>query len=87
MTQYKLMKYEDIKPYIPDMERLKVSEVARSNSGFLTYYKSNPMLNEQWAKKRNGFIARTLPAYEKNPTYRRFFSLIAWAFYPGPKPT
>lgn len=81
------MKYEDIKPYIPDMVNQQVSEVARSDRGFLTYYKSNPVLNEQWAKKRNGFIARTLPAYQKNPTYRRFLSLLAWGFYPGPKPS
>ena len=81
------MKYEDIKPYIPDMVNQQVSEVARSDRGFLTYYKSNLILNEEWTKKRNGFIARTLPAYQKNPTYRRWLSLIAWAFYPGPKPT
>jgi hypothetical protein len=80
---YPLMKRQEIIPYIPEMIRLGVSEVARSHRGFLTNYLSNPEdLSDDWVKKRNAFIARTLPAYLKNPTYPRLLSLYAWAYKP-----
>jgi len=81
---YQLIPYSSIKPFIPIMEQLGVSKVARSNKGFLTYYKNNPILNEFWEKKRNSFIARTLGAYNIKPTYRRWLSLLAWAYYVKP---
>jgi hypothetical protein len=81
---YKLLSYADVSHFIPEMERLEVSKVARSDRGFLTYYKSNPTLNEEWTTKRNAFLARTIPAYKKNPTYRRWLSIVAWAHYIKP---
>jgi len=56
-----------IMPAIPEMERLGVSEVARSNRGFLTAYEDahgDPRrlgmapTGESWVDRRNNFIAR-----------------------------
>jgi hypothetical protein len=77
------MKPSEIKLYLSEMEHLGVSKVARSPRGFLTFYlANNGRLNEEWQKKRNSFIARTYASYRKKPSYRRFLSLVAWAFYP-----
>ena len=64
------------------MERLKVSEVARGPDGILTFYLKYNKLNEHFIKKRNSFLARTLVAFYRNPTYRRFLSIIAWMYMP-----
>ena len=64
------------------MNRLKVSEVARGPNGILTYYLKHNELNEHFIKKRNAFLARTLVSFYKNPTYRRFLSIIAWLYFP-----
>ena len=88
---YPLIDYDEIKPYIKTMKDKKVSTVARSKDGFLTYYKNHPVLNEYWTKKRNAFIARTLAAAnqngedlnlyaDKNLISRRRLSLLAWAY-------
>jgi len=83
MKKYPVTPLKVIKKYEPEMERLKVSEVARSPRGFLTNFKRNKgKINESWETKRNGFIARTLPPYKKKPTVRRRLALIAWAYMP-----
>jgi hypothetical protein len=68
------------------MERLKVSEIARSPRGFLTAYKKvsgKPgKLSDAWKKKRHGFIRRHLVQYRANPTRRRWLALVAWAYMP-----
>jgi hypothetical protein len=68
------------------MERLGVSEVARSPRGFLTQYKrvgGNPdKLSLEWKVKRHGFIRRHLAQYRKNKTLRRKLALYAWAYNP-----
>ena len=81
-----------------EAERLKVSQVARSPKGFLTYYKqmkgkliefvedANSLRKaeaKKWISKRNGFIARHLAQFNKNPTYRRYLALIMWAYEPS----
>jgi len=86
---YKFMSLSEISKYEPEMERLKVSEVARSPRGFLTAYKragSSSSLSESWRKERDGFIARHLAQYNDNPTYRRQLALIAWAYMPAKNP-
>ncbi len=84
--KYPLMSKQEILPYITDMISLGVSEVARSPKGFLSHYMFNPEgLNEEWNKKRDAFISRTLPAFLKNPSYRRALSLICWAYMPTTK--
>jgi len=84
---YKYLPLRKIAQYEPEMRRLKVSLVARSPRGFLTYYKklggASSKVNEHWRAKRNGFIARHLAQYDKNPTYRRFLALVAWAYMPA----
>jgi hypothetical protein len=84
MSKYDFMSLKDIKKYIDDMEKLQVSKVARGKDGFLTHYikidGDKSKLNNFWIKKRNAFIARTLPLYLENRTYRRGLSLIAWAY-------
>ena len=86
MKEYNYMTLSEILKYEPEMERLGVSKIARSSRGFLTAYKSvrgrSAKFNPYWRKKRNGFIARHLAQYKKNPTYRRFLALVAWAYMP-----
>jgi len=84
---YKYLSLREIAEYEPKMRRLKVSTVARSPRGFLTYYKKiggiPAKVNERWQAKRNGFIARHLAQYNRNPTHRRFLALVAWAYMPA----
>jgi hypothetical protein len=86
MQEYNYIPLDTIRRYEPEMERLKVSEVARSPRGFLTAYKkangNRNNLSEYWKIKRHGFIRRHLVQYKENPTIRRKLSLIAWAFMP-----
>jgi len=85
----KYLPLSEIAKYEPEMRRLKVSRVARSPRGFLTYYKKiggkSGKVNEHWRVKREGFIARHLVQYNRNPTYRRFLALVAWAYRPKAK--
>jgi hypothetical protein len=75
-------------------ERLNVSEVARSSRGFVKVYESlrRPAMVERavdtfsgqtWSRRRYGFIARTLPAYDASPSERRRIALLCWAFDPN----
>jgi hypothetical protein len=77
------MNIKEIELYEPLMKAQNVSKVARSPSGFLTFFKkNNGALNDSWNVKRNAFIARHLAQYSKNPTPRRKLALIAWAYMP-----
>lgn len=82
MNHYLILPINKIKPWISEMERLKVSEVARSERGILTHFLKYKSLDENFIKKRNSFLARTLVSFYKNPTYRRLLSLIAWLYMP-----
>lgn len=78
-----------VERHVPEMERLGVSEVARSARGFLSAYRAagtGAKLPAEWRQKRLAFIKRHLPQYKQNPTYRRWLSLIAWSYRPGPPP-
>jgi hypothetical protein len=89
--KYKVLSLQQILKFEDEMKRLKVSEVARSPSGFLGQMKkygsyedfknktaSNS--NMTWEDKRNSFIARHLAQYRINPTERRRLSLLAWGY-------
>ena len=84
---YPWLPLSEIAKYEPEMKRLGVSKVARSSRGFLTAYRkargNGLWMYEGWRRKRDGFIARTLPQYRANPTYRRWLSLVAWAYMPS----
>ena len=88
MTDYSWLPLSEIAKYEPEMKRLGVSKVARSRGGFLTAYKrfGVPMrkgdAGDYWPSKRRGFIARHMAQYRKNPTYRRWLALVAWAYMP-----
>jgi len=93
MATYPWLSLSEIKKYEPEMERLGVSKVARSPRGFLTWYKRDSTSQGRrtikgladfvrWRNRRRGFIARHLVQYRKNPTYRRWLALVAWAYRP-----
>ena len=82
---YPLLSLKETLKYEKDAEIYQVSEIARSKDGFLSAYKKyGKNLPEEWIKKRYSFISRTLPAYLKSPSYRRWLSLIIWGYYIEP---
>lgn len=81
------MTYNEVKQHFPEMEKEQVSLVARGKTdklGFLEVYKKygESLLPDAWKIKRNNFIKRHLAQYNKQPTYRRYLALIAWAYKP-----
>jgi len=95
MVNSRFLPLATIERYLPLMESLDVSEVARSPRGFLTAYrkaKGDPKrLSPEWKSKREGFIARHMaqvkgrnePLFEsKDLPTRRHLALIAWAYSP-----
>lgn len=84
MNKYEFYPYSKI-PF-DELKKFDVSRIARGETkkeGFLEVYKRYGInLPDFWINKRNSFIARTLPAYKANPTYRRYLSLLAWGFKP-----
>ena len=82
---YDWLTLSEVRKYEPEMVRLRVSVVARSPRGFLTAYKRvgrAVYMSEDWRSKRSAFLARHLAQYKKNPTYRRWLALVAWAYRP-----
>jgi hypothetical protein len=80
-----MLSLKTIRRYEPEIKRLGVSKVARSNRGFLVAYKragNADKLSDSWKKKRLAFIARHGKQYEGKPTKRRRLALIAWAHDP-----
>ena len=78
---YKFTPLKTIEAFIPEMERLGVSQVARSKDQFLDQYrKYGSRLPIYWDTKRTNFIKRHLVQYKLNPTYRRKLALLAWAY-------
>ena len=95
-VKYRWLSLNTVLKFLPEIERQNVSKVARSERGFITHYRKYgyadkmkqmivPNENITWDQKRTAFIDRTLPAYQAQPTYRRYLSLIAWAFDPSKK--
>lgn len=79
---------EEIKKYMPYIIRYRVSETARSKGQFieqLTESGSVDKLPIEWQNKRRLFLIRSTQGYKKNPTIRRWLSLIAWAYWIEPK--
>lgn len=79
---YPFLSKQELIQWLPEIELYEVSKVARSPGQFVDQYLNNPILPKEWIIKRNNFIKRTLPSYIKNPTHRRYLSLIAWAYLP-----
>ena len=84
IKEYRFMPLSAVLKYVPEMQRLGVSQIARSRTGFLSAYKkagSSQYLSDDWKRKRHGFIARHLATYKKGQN-RRKLALIAWAYNP-----
>jgi hypothetical protein len=94
------MPRSQIEKFVKEMERLHVSEVARSRRGFLyNYFKEGrsvkhklvgtrpeaPGTEQTWGERRHNFIRRHLTMYNRHPTYREYLALIAWAYLPTKK--
>lgn len=93
---YSWMSYAAAHAYEKEAENLGVSVVARSRNGFMREYElagNARTMNtrrlpkgvtggDTWGQKRNGFIARHLAQYRKNPTRRRYLALVMWAYDP-----
>ena len=73
------------------IKKNNVSVVARYKDGFLTNYKKYktatamkkqiaPNGKITWEQKRNAYLDRSVPQYRTNPTYRRWLSLLSWAY-------
>ena len=98
---YPWISYSAARAYEAEAERLGVSKVARSTTGFMREYEragtARAMRDrllppgvgggQTWGQKRHGFVARTIAKYEEEPTYRRYLALLMWAYRPpGPIP-
>lgn len=91
-----LLKLKTVLAWEPLMEELGVSEVARSDRGFLRAYerRGRARLGAYWLSRREGFVARHMaqvvsndePLYDRRgrPT-RRHLALVAWAYSPDPR--
>jgi len=97
-TDYRLLSPRFIEMYAPYMEDLSVSERARRSDGFMAKLLRNkksiyklysdiyPGAKHSYMVEREGFIKRTLAAYNKEPSLRRWLALIAWAYLPPRMP-
>jgi hypothetical protein len=80
---YPFLTLKQILNYLPEIEKERVSIVARSRGQFLDHYKKYGVnLPPEWISKRNNFIKRHMEQYNKNPTKRRKLALITWAYMP-----
>jgi hypothetical protein len=100
MTQtkasYEWLPFSVATKYEAEAETLGVSEVARSNKGFMREYEKagswTSMQNRSlpagvtggktWGQKRRNFIARFIKMYEKRKTRKIFLALLMWAYRP-----
>jgi dipeptidase len=92
------MSLKDTLSYEYEAKKLRVSEVARSNRGFMRAYERArgdpsvmstmlvPGINRTtfWGKRRDEFVARHMAQYRKpgGKTRRRWLALAMWAYKP-----
>ena len=90
------MSYKRAQSFESEADRLGVSEVARSEDGFMREYEQAKTASamkkrslptgvrggETWDQKRNGFLARFVPDPPSEITYARFLALVMWAYHP-----
>lgn len=89
MSRFPFMPLREVLRHEGEMQRLGVSVVARSPRGFLSAYRNAgaySKLSADWKTTRENFVKRHLVQYKKNPTYRRWLALVAWAYFPGAAP-
>lgn len=81
--------WQQLAEWLPEAERWRVSKRAREPGQFVDQLRAVgtvDRLSPYWYRTRENFIARTLVQYRQHPTYRRWLSLIMWAYWPGPTP-
>ena len=85
--KYKIMNYKNVLKHENEAIKKSVSEIARAPNGWFHTLKKNKgdvsQMPNALIKKRDSFIARTLPTYLKNRTRRRLLSLYIWSFDPN----
>jgi hypothetical protein len=92
-NEYPIMSKFELMKWIPEIKKENVSERAMKPDGFTqTFLFGNPKLNypgksHNYYVERNNFIKRHLAQYQVKPSYRRFLSLVAWAYMPEIKPS
>lgn len=94
MNDYPFLPLSVVEKFVPLAEQRGVSEVARSERGFLTQYRRHGKnLDPWWANRRINFNKRHMaqlvlhgePLFEADGTpTRRHLALIMWAFSPVP---
>ena len=78
---YRFAPLKFIQDHLNQIIEERVSLQARSPNQFLDQYKRyGKNLPIYWVNKRNAFIARVLPTYLINTTFRRWLSLVCWAY-------
>ena len=98
IKRFKWMTLDEALAHEEEAKKLRVSEVARSNRGFMRAYEragGNPNIMARilvsginrisyWDKRRNEFIARHMAQYTKpgGKTRRRWLSLAMWGYKP-----
>lgn len=91
MPEFPVLSNQLANSFVPHMRRLGVSEVARSQRGFMTAWNryggsvwthTDPKYGQAWCDRRDNFVARHMEQFKKNPTLRRFLALVAWAYSP-----
>jgi hypothetical protein len=91
MTRWAVMNQALARSFVPFMEEMGVSEVARSRRGFFhawNEHKSSvwshrdPKYDQLWSERRDNFVSRHMQQFRANPTLRRFLALVAWAYTP-----
>lgn len=101
IKRYKWMSLKDSLAHEKEAKKLRVSEVARSNRGFMRAYeiaKGNPSVMSAmmvpginrtsfWDKRRDEFVARHMAQYRKpgGKTRPRWLALVMWAYTPPGK--
>ncbi len=96
--RYKWLSLGETLAHEQEAKKLRVSEVARSNRGFVRAYEKAkgdpktmasmlvPGINRvsYWDKRRDEFVARHMAQYRKagGKTRRRWLALVMWAYMP-----
>ena len=101
IKRYKWLSLAETLAHEKEAKKRRVSEIARSNRGFLrAYEKANgdpevmstwlvPGINRTtfWDKRRDEFVARHIAQYRKpgGKTRRRWLALVMWGYKPRGK--
>jgi hypothetical protein len=81
--QDKPLTIEDYKKVEKYIIKYKVSQTARSEGQIVDQMKKYETVDKlpiEWKNKRKLFLIRSIPAYIKKPTVRRWLSIKAWFF-------